>query len=293
MLLQLLANGFITGCEYALIALGFALIYNTIRVFHFAHGALYTLAVYLFYSLFVGLKLPVWLAALLSIAVSIVAGPLIDELIYAPLDKRSASSLIQMLSSLGVYIVIVNLIAMFYGNETKVLLPGVQPTFKLGGIILTRIQVIVFIAFIIIFFLLHFLLKNSNLGILIRAMRDNPQLVSVMGINPRPIRWSAMAIGTGLAGAAAILSGLDVGIDPNIGMTAFLNGAVAVIIGGIGRFETAAFGGLMLGLIQSLVIWQASARWQDMITFLILVFFLLFKPEGIFGVRRRVEESSL
>jgi len=68
---------------------------------------------------------------------------------------------------------------------------------------------------------------------------------------------------------------------------------VAVIIGGIGRFETAAFGGLLLGLIQSLVVWQASARWQDMITFLILVLFLLFKPEGIFGVRRRVEESSL
>jgi branched-chain amino acid transport system permease protein len=89
-----------------------------------------------------------------------------------------------------------------------------------------------------------------------------------------------------------MLAGLDIGIDPNIGMNALLSGAVAVIVGGLGTFEGAAVGGLGLGFLQGLAVWRLSARWQDAVTFVLLVVFLLFRPQGIFGGRRRVEEFS-
>jgi branched-chain amino acid transport system permease protein len=293
MLIQLLANGIISGCTYALVALGFGLIYNTTRTFHFAHGAIYTLSVYLFYTFFNLWKFPLLAAFILALILIAMLGILVDQILYIPLVKRGSSLLIQMLSSLGFYIVLVNLIAMIYGNETKVLSPGIQPTYNIGSVILTRIQVATGITFVLLFVGLAIILKKTNLGKLIRAMRDNPQLISVLGINPRKIRLLVFSIGSALAAFAAILMGLDVGVDPNIGMAAILNGAVAVIIGGIGNFEGAALGALLLGILQSLAIWKISSRWQEAITFLVLILFLLFRPEGILGKRRRIEETAI
>ncbi|MDZ7369531.1 MAG: branched-chain amino acid ABC transporter permease [candidate division KSB1 bacterium] len=292
MVTQLLANGLIAGCAYALVALGFALIYNTTRTFHFAHGAVYTLSAYFFYTLRNLWEWPLIPAFVVTLLIIAVLGILIDEFLYMPLVKRGSSQLIQLLSSLGLYIVLINFIAMIYGNETKVLNPGVQPTFSIGSLILTQIQVATAIVFVALFIGLIVLLKKTRLGKIIRAMRDDSQLVSVMGINPRRVRRVVFAMGSALAAVAAMLLGLDVGIDPNIGMAAVLNGAVAVIIGGVGIFTGAAVGALLLGILQSLAIWQASARWQDMVTFLVLILFLLFRPEGILGVRRRIEEAT-
>lgn len=291
MLLQLFANGIITGCSYGLMALGFALVYFTTKTFHFAHGAIYTLASYLLFSFYNIWKIPLFVSIPLSLLITAILGILIDEIVYMPLVRKNSSLLVHMLSSLGVYIVIVNLIAMFYSNETKVLNPGLQPTHSIGFIILTRIQLIIFVISLFLFFAFLIFLKITKLGMMIRAMRDNPELLMALGIEPRKIRWFVFSVGSVFAGIASILNGLDVGIDPNIGMPALLNGAVAVIIGGIGIFEGSFVGALILGSLQSIVIWKASARWQETITFLVLILFLLFRPQGIFGIRKRIEEA--
>jgi branched-chain amino acid transport system permease protein len=292
MVLQFLVNGIITGCGYALVALGFAMIYFTTKIFHFAHGSIYTLSAYLFFTFYNTMKLSPFVAILLSLTIVAIIGILVDELIYVPLVKKKSSSSIQMLSSLGLYIVIVNFIAMIYGNETKILSPGIQPTYQIGSVILTRIQILIFVISLVLFISFLLFLKFTRLGIMIRGMRDDPELLSAMGISPRKIRWFVFSAGSVFAGVSSILNGLDVGIDPNIGMSALLNGAVAVIIGGVGIFKGPVFGAILLGSLQSLVIWKASARWQDTITFLLLMIFLLIRPEGIFGIRRRVEEVS-
>jgi branched-chain amino acid transport system permease protein len=149
------------------------------------------------------------------------------------------------------------------------------------------------VAFVVLFFALWAILRKTNLGKTIRAMRDDPDLLAAVGVNQRRVRRSVFALGSAISSVAAILLGLDVGIDPNVGMTAVLNGAVAVIIGGVGIFEGAAVGALALGLLQSLVIWNASARWVDAIAFVALIAFLLFRPQGIVGQRRRLEETAL
>jgi branched-chain amino acid transport system permease protein len=290
MLFQLLANGIISGCGYALVALGFSMVYFTTKTFHFAHGSIYTLSVYLFFTFYNVMKFPLPIAIILSLTLIAIIGILVDELVYVPLVKKNSSSSIQMLSSLGLYIVIVNFIAMIYGNETKVLSPGIQPTYQISSVILTRIQILNFITSVILSTIFLLFLKFAKLGIMIRGMRDNPDLLSVMGISPRKIRWFVFSIGSVFAGVASILNGLDVGIDPNIGMSALLNGAVAVVIGGVGIFEGSFLGAILLGSLQSLVIWKASARWQDTITFILLIILLLIRPQGILGSKRRVEE---
>lgn len=189
MLLQLLANGLVTSCAYALIALGFSLIYGTTRIFHFAHGAIYTLAVYIFFTFFSLCKWPMVPAIVLTVIFISISGIFIDEFIYRPFIRRGSSLLILMLCSLGLYIIIVNIIAMIYGNDTKLLSPGIQSTFSFGSVILTKIQVITAIASIFVFTSILFVLKINKFGKLVRAMRDDPILVSVMGINLRHVRW--------------------------------------------------------------------------------------------------------
>jgi branched-chain amino acid transport system permease protein len=273
-------------------ALGFALIYNTTRIFHLAHGAVYAVAAYLFYSFYVLWSVPLVAAALLTVGLAAILGVLIDEVIHVPLDECDSPMLIHLLSSLGLYIALVNVIAMFYGNQTKVLSQGAQPTYSEGGIILTQVQVATVGVAVSLFIGLVVLLRKTRLGQQLRAMRDDPELVAVMGLNPRTLRRVVFGLGSALAAVAAILLGLDVGIDPHIGLAAVLNGAVAVIIGGIGLFEGAALGALVLGLLQSMAVWQASARWQEAVTFGVLILFLLFRPQGILGTQRRVEEVA-
>jgi branched-chain amino acid transport system permease protein len=292
MLLQLLANGFVMGCSYAMVALGFALIYNTTRIFHFAHGGIYTIGAYWVYTLFNLWHLPLGLSCIIAAILTAGCGFLLEEYVYYPFSKKNANPMILMLVSLGIYIVIINLIAMIFGNATKIINPGVQTTYSLGNVILTQIQLVTIAVFLVIFLALILLLNKTNLGRMIRAMRDDAVLVSILGINPRYIRRLVFILGSLLAGVASILSGVDVGTDPNVGMSA-LAGAVAVIIGGIGLFEGAVLGAMILGLLQSIAVWKLSARWVDTVTFFLLISFLVFRPQGLLGTRKRIEESHI
>jgi branched-chain amino acid transport system permease protein len=147
------------------------------------------------------------------------------------------------------------------------------------------------VSFLILFSLSVLLLRKTRLGKIIQALADNPTLVTVLGIDIRKIRIYIFALGSFLAGVASCLVALDVGMDPYVGIGAFLIAAVAVIVGGVGIFEGAVLGSFILSILQNLIIWKVSAKWQNTLVFLILIIFLLFKPEGILGKRRRIEEA--
>lgn len=290
MLLQLLANGFVNGCMYALMALGFALIYNTTKIFHVAHGAVYTAAAYACYVFAILLRWPVAVSLIGAVLFAALVGVLIELLLYAPLVRREASLLVALLSSLGLYVALVNLIALLFGNETKVLRPGIETTYHFGSVILTRIQLAEILIAAVLLPLLVVVLKGTLWGKIIRAVRDHPILAQVLGINLAAVRLSVFALGSVLAAVAACLAALDVGMDPHVGMPALLGAAVALIVGGVGTFEGPVIGGFLLGILQSLVVWRISARWTDAITFAVLILFLLFRPSGLLGRRRRLEE---
>jgi branched-chain amino acid transport system permease protein len=290
-LLQLLANGIVTGCVYALVALGFGLIYNTTKIFHIAHGIVYTGAAYVFYAFARGLGLDLAWSLVLALVFAILLGVSIEVFIYYPFYRKKASLGVVLIGSLGVYIFLVNFVAMLFGNETKILSPGAEKTFHFGSVILTKVQLLEVIAFVILFFLSILLLKKTRPGKIIRALADNPNLVTVLGVDVRRMRIYIFALGSFLTGVASCLVALDVGMDPNVGLGAFLIAAVAVIVGGVGVFEGAVPGAFVLAILQNLMIWKISARWENALVFLVLIFFLLFRPEGMLGRRRRLEEA--
>jgi branched-chain amino acid transport system permease protein len=272
-------------------ALGFALIYNTTRIFHVAHGAIYTAAAYITWLLVTQAGLSVWGAVVAGVSSAAVIGALVEVLVYAPLVRRAAPPLVALLSSLGLYVAAVNIVALLFGNETKILRPGVEPTYKLGWVVLTQIQVAELAVATAVFPMAFVLFKATEWGKVIRAVRDDPVLAQVMGVDLGAVRIGVFAMGSALAGLSGVLTALDVGMDPQVGMPALLTAAVALIVGGVGTFGGPVLGGFLLGLLQALVVWKVSARWSDAVIFGVLILFLLFRPTGILARRRRLEEA--
>jgi branched-chain amino acid transport system permease protein len=192
-----------------------------------------------------------------------------------------------MISSIGVMIVIINTVAMVYGNETKIINTDISNSIIFGGIILTYTQIAQLVFSSLIFILFFIFLKYSQFGIKTRAMRDDDILFTVFGQNLPQMRTLLFILSGMLVSIGSIMVAYDVGFDPYVGMPMLLNAIVALIIGGIGRFEAPIMGGFILGILQALSVYTFSARWQDAVTFILLIAFLLFRPQGILGEKHR------
>jgi branched-chain amino acid transport system permease protein len=294
-MVQFIANGICNAAVYSLVAIGFGLIFYATKTFHIAHGGIYTFAGFICYAVLIPLGWPLSLAIIIGIVAGTVLGLLIEVAVYYPLvnprKNRNASPAILMISSLGAYIIVVNIIAIWAGNDTKVLRPGVEMTINLWGAILTQVQVAQILIATIGIISLATVLRFTHLGRTIRALADDAELISTLGYNIRALRLAVFAVGSSFAGVGSILTALDVGIDPQVGFHAVLVAAVATIIGGFGRLLAPAFGALILGLLQSIVIWQTSQKWSSAVVFAVLVLVLLFRPQGLLASKKRLEEE--
>ncbi len=290
-MLQFLANGLCKGAVIALMGLGFGLIYTTTRVFHLAHAGVYVLAGYCVWLALNLLTLPLVASVLFALALAAAAGVLIDWTVYQPLARRLAPPTVVLISSLGVLIAIENSVALAFGNQSKILGAGLARSARLGPVVLTYVQLSQLLVGVVVTAVFWLFLKHTQTGRVCRAVADDESLALVLGIRVSRVRFLAMAIGSALAGASAILVALDVGIDPNAGLAALLAGIVAYVIGGFRSFVAPAAGGFLLGVLQSLVVWRTQAKWEAAVTFGLLVFFLSFRKQGLFGVSRRVEEA--
>ena len=297
MVLQVIFNGLVTGVLYALVALGFSLVYRGTRVFHLAHGAIYAAASYFFLvwaSVVSPLRLfgPWFFCAVIVLTITSVCllASAFEIVVYRPLDLRKAPPLVAFISSLGLYIATVNFIALVFGNETKVLKQGIENSLVVGDVVITSAQIIqlsvssVFLA--VVFFFLH----KTKLGRNIRALSDNSTLLSVLGIDSKKIRLSIFLIGSLLAALSSLLKAFEVGIDPRSGFEVVLIATVAMIIGGISSYSGAVWSAVFLGLAQNFTVWLLSSQWQYAATFVVLVFVLVFRREGIFTTQLRLEE---
>ncbi len=285
-LLQFLLNGLVMGAIYAMVGLGFALVYNTTHIFHIVYGVIYTAAAYLFYF-FLQCDLGVLLSMALGLAGASLLGYLIEKTIYRPLHKKGFPLVVFIISSIGAMIVLINVIVLIWGNETKILNPSISNVFHLGGILITDMQIYQFAISIIMIILIMILLKRTKLGVVLRAMRDDSDLTSSFGVDILRMRTYIFIISSFLVGLAGCLVAYDVGMDPYGGMNILLVSVVALIIGGIGHFEGVIAGGMFLGIIQALVVSQISTKWAESFVFIILIAFLLFRPQGIWGKRVR------
>ena len=287
---QLVLNGIIAGSIYSLIALGFTIIYKTVRFFHFAHGVVYAAGAYFAYSLSVSLGInPILSFFFASILVAIL-GIVIDRIVYQPLRINAAPGLVFLIASFGVFIFIQNLLQLLYGAQILTL--STEPAkeghqlsvlgFQLNAVI-TDIQILILAVSCLLAVVLYLLINKTKIGKAIQAVADDPMGARVSGIYDEKVILYAFGIGSALAGMAGVLISLETNIEPTMGMNAILKGIIASIIGGIGSIPGALLGGFLLGIIENLGIWKIQAGWKDMIAFTVLILFLLFRPEGILG----------
>lgn len=290
-MIQLFFNGLIAGASYTLVALGFSLIYRTIKFFNFAHGVVYTVGAYLAYTfiIFIGLN-PILSFFLASIFAGIV-GVAMDRFVYFPLRRQKAPGLVFLIASFGIFIFLQNLIQIIYSAQILTLRTGpIKEGHHVLGAVITDIQILILVVSLVSLMSLWVFIQKTKLGKAMRAVSDDPMAASIVGINPERIIFASFAIGSALAGVASILISLETNIEPTMGMNAILKGIIASIIGGIGSIPGAVFGGFFLGLAENLGIWKIQSEWKDCIAFIILILFLLLRPGGIWGVKTEKEK---
>lgn len=284
MICQLFVNGLISGATYSLIALGFALIYQTARFFHFAHGAVYAFGAYFAYLFAIQLGVNRIIAFPIACVATAMLGILLELSVYRPMRKKGSTYLTLLIASLGLYVVLQNVIAMAWGDGTKTMRTWeVLEGHLFLGARITNTQIVIITSSIALVALMALIVTQMKFGKSLRALANDPELARLSGINSDRYILYAFAIGSCLAAVASIMISFDTDMTPTMGFNALLMGVTAVIVGGIDSLPGAALGGLLIGLAQNLGVAVLPSQWQDTIAFGILILFLLFRPYGILG----------
>lgn len=280
---QLILNSIIAGSVYALIALGFNLIYGATKFFNLTHGVMAAVGGYSVFYFAKTLGWNLWTAVIIGILLSGLIGYGLDKVIYKPLRKRKASNMVLLVASLGAFTALQASIAILFTSQFQTLSSNIsaQNIYEIFGGIITQTQLIILISVVAIMTSLGLLLKYTMFGKAIKAISDNEEVAKIVGIHTDKIISYVFFIGSAIAGIAGILVGFDAGIEPTMGLGLLLKGVVASIIGGIGNVYGGVLGAFLLGFIENFGIWQISGEWKDAIAFGLLIIFLIFRPRGI------------
>lgn len=305
--LQQFLNGLSIGTVYAIFALGYTLIFSILGIINFAHGAIFTIGAYFTYALMGGafgfngllanaqlpVQLPFAVALILGSTLAGLVGVAIERIAFRPLRRRGADTLLTVVSSLGVALVIVNLIQYLVGAENYTFpantygnLPAAINFGTIEKPIPVRtVQIVIFAVSVVILAILTFLINRTKFGKAMKAVAEDPITASLLGINTDFFIVLTFFVSSFLAGLAGTLVGSSVSIaGPYFGISFGLKGLAVIVLGGLGSIPGAVVGGLVIGLVEAFVPSDYSA-YKDAIAFAILFIMLLVKPEGLLGRR--------
>lgn len=287
LLAQLVLNGIVTGCLYAILAISFAVIYAPTKTFHFAHGSVYVYGGYLLYQFAMEWRWPLAAAIPAAIAGAAVLGVLVDRAVYTPLRKSGAGVMEILLSAFGTFIVMQNVLLLIWKSDPRTVRSpeALKNGIPVGLLTVTPLDLItVGVAGVVLVGVALFI-RKTRLGKALRAVENDPAVAVMVGIATERVRMAAFFLGSGLVAVAATFTALDKGLEPTIGVNALLVAVVAMIVGGVGSLPGAALAGFLLGVVENLGIWQIPSEWKSTITFTVLAAFILFRPTGFFGHR--------
>ncbi len=282
--LQLLINGLVIGSIYALVASGFSLIYSTNKFVHFAHGGVIVLSSYFLYWISAVLEWDFYFASFLTILFATLLGYCLNKIFYQPLRDRKASNSVLLVASVAILFLFQSLALLLFGANVKTIaLPLSNHSINIGGAFITPLQIVIILISILLFLALRLLMRRTKIGKAMRAVADNKEVAEILGISSERIYDTSFAIGSAIAGIAAILVSLEQNITPLMGTSLIIKGFTGSVIGGIGSVPGAIVGSLFLGLAENFGTWFVSAGFKDAIAFILLFLFLLIKPQGLFG----------
>ncbi|MGT2846891.1 branched-chain amino acid ABC transporter permease [Streptococcus massiliensis] len=282
-MLQQLVNGLILGSVYALLALGYTMVYGIIKLINFAHGDIYMMGAFMGYYLIGSLHMNFYLALIVSMVGTAALGVLIEFLAYRPL--RHSTRIAALITAIGVsFFLEYSMVAVVSANVKA--FPQVLPSvrFVLGPVSVTSIQLTILAVALILMVLLQLIVQKTKMGKAMRAVSVDSDAAQLMGINVNQTISFTFALGSALAGAAGVLIALYYNsLDPLMGMTPGLKSFVAAVIGGIGIIPGAALGGFVIGILETFATVINLSEYRDAIVYGILILILLIRPAGILG----------
>ena len=292
--LQQLVNGITLGGVYALIAVGYTMVYGVIQLINFAHGEIYMLGAFLAYSMVTFLGLPFFLAFALTIPVCAIIGIILDFIAYRPL--RNAPRLAALITAIGMSIFLQNLALMIWGSQIKsyprniLLKVFSEPALIFGEVSISWLQVFILSVTIFCMIFLHLVIHKTRIGAAMRAVSQDKTTAALMGISVNRVISFTFAIGSAMGGLAGVLVGLYYNaIFPTMGYVAGVKAFAAAVLGGIGSVPGAILGGGVLGIAEVMGAGYISSEYRDGISYAVMIGVILFKPSGLIG--RKIGEK--
>lgn len=291
---QQLTNGLAVGGIYALIALGYTMVYGVLKLINFAHGDLFTLGAYLGFTLLTSFGLSdrvspllgVLILALMVMGLVALVGMILERSAYKPL--RQSPRLSAVVSALGASIFIQNSIMLVYGPNIQVYPHNIMPdtVIHLFGMPVPLMRILILVASVVLMVALYLFIQKTRTGTAIRAAAIDQGAAALMGINVDRVIMLVFLLGPALGGSAGLMVGLYYGqVNFTMGWVYGLKAFTAAILGGIGNIPGAMLGGLLLGLVEALGAAYISIAWKDAIAFGVLIFILIVRPTGLLGER--------
>jgi branched-chain amino acid transport system permease protein len=280
---QQLINGLSLGSIYALLALGYTMVYGIIKLINFAHGEIYTVGAFVGYYVTNQWKLSLIPTLLISMAICSVLGVLIEFLAYRPL--RKSTRIAALITAIGVSFLIQSLMIYFIGADTRPFPQIIENTnYDVGLFTISKIQLMILTTSLVLMFLLQVIVKYTKMGKAMRAVSVDADAAQLMGINVNHTISFTFAIGSSLAAAGGVLIGLYYNsIDPMMGVAPGLKAFIAAVFGGIGIIPGAALGGFSIGIIETFVSALGFTAYRDAVVYAILIIVLLVRPAGLLG----------
>jgi len=296
--IQLTLDGLTIGSVYALVALGYSLIYGVLKLLNFAHGDVFMVGSFIGYGVLQALggasnpMVPVWLLLLLVTGAAMIGcsvlGVVIERFAYRPL--RDAPRIAPLISALGVSFFLANSMQLLFGaqqfNYASYNLSGGALYFRgfdLDGVHVPLLRIITIGAAFVLMVILWFLVNHTRTGKAMRATSFDREAASMLGIDIDHVIVFTFVLGSALAGAAGVMFALRVPTFAAVGFTTGLKGFTAAVIGGIGSIPGAMVGGILLGCAESYTAGYWTTAWSDLVVFTILILFMIFRPRGLFG----------
>jgi len=283
---QIIANGINASVTIALVACGFGLFYRVHRFFHIAHAMVIASGAYGTQVAWKWFGVSPLSSILCGIVTACAAGCVIEAAVYRTLRVKGAGPLVLLIASVGVFVFLQNVAALVFGNDPLPILEGPARTVSVLGARVSWIQITALIATVALLLGTHLVLRWTGFGLAIRAIADDPHLADLLGLPAERGRSLTAVLASGLGGVAGIVLALETAASPLMGLGPLMFGVVAFIVGGGGLLGT-VLAALLLGLTQHLGAWVIGSQWQDAIAFIVLLAFLLVRPEDFLGKKLR------
>ena len=282
LLIAQLINGLQTGSVYALVALGYSMVYGIIKLLNFAHGDIIMIGAYMVYYAIASFSLPPVVAIVLAISVSTMLGVLVEKVAYTPL--RSAPRLSLLITAIGVSFLLENGAQLLFGADQKSMDPLITGSIMLGKVNVSYTAIVTIFVSVLIMILLTFVVNKTKAGKAMRAVSEDMGAAQLMGISLNRTISMTFAIGSALAGIGSVLYlAAYTQASPTMGSMLGIKAFVAAVLGGIGSIPGAMIGGFTIGILEALVAAVGFSMWKDAAVFLVLIIVLLFKPTGFLG----------